>query len=394
MLLLLGACAYVDPSLTDQTEIITDAETRRSDLVVAVAPKAKSRKPLTALFYPFHIQQPTPDHKHLGRTFGQIFQNEWLRRRLFTTLEMDPQLTYYNKRRSLAEARRRGADLLILGFVPYFYAGSTLDDTAMTLQVNIYNVETGILLFSMAQSGRIEERIEEDWIYFRHRTRMSDSPFFRLVTDIAADMAVPVKSWLPDPDARPYSFAGNKGQIVTALTTPTPPNASQQDDASGGSYSDTANGSGDSSTGMSDTPDNSGVQSQNGEDSAMERDLTQSGKDVPGVNLDIRFNLDKATIRPESYPLLDELARALKTPELKGKPIIVAGHTDSSASQRYNLTLSAKRADSVKKYLVMKHAIPPELIETVGYGESRPIADNDTEQGRMKNRRVEVRLAE
>lgn len=392
MLLLLGACAYVDPSLTDQTEVYTDAETRRSDLVVAVAPKAKSRKPLTALFYPFHVQQPTPDHKHLGRTFGQIFQNEWLRRRLFTTLEMDPQLTYYNKRRSLAEARRRGADLLILGFIPYFYAGSTLDDTAMTLQVNIYNVETGILLFSMAQSGRIEERMEEDWIYFRYKTRMTESPFFRLVTDIAGDMSVPVKSWLPDPDARPYSFAGNKGQIVTALTTP--PSATSRGADSNAPSGSSPRDSGDTSGSTGDSPDTPGVQSRGGEDSTMERDLTQSGKDVPGVNLDIRFDLDKATIRPESYPLLDELARALKSPELKGKPIIVAGHTDSSASQRYNLDLSARRADAVKKYLVMKHAIPPKLIETVGYGESRPIADNETEQGRMQNRRVEVRMAE
>lgn len=383
VLLFLGACAYVEPSLTDQTKIITDAKVRRSQLVIAVAPKARSQRPLTALCYPFHVQQPTPDYRHLGQTFAQIFYGEWMRQRLFPTMELDETLKYFGKRRALAEARKRGADLLVLGFIPYFYAGSTLDDTALTIQANIYDAKSGLLLFSMAQSGRIEERMDQDWFYFKHTTRMSDSPFTKLITSIAADMSIPVKSWLPNPDTE-YGFARNQQQIVSALTTP----------ATGGQTGDATG------TGVGTTGDN-GAQSDStaadvvgpGEN-VIEKDLTQSGREVPGVNLDIRFDVDKATIRPESYALLDELGAALQSPKLKGKRIIVAGHTDASAEATYNLKLSIARAESVKKYLVMRHDIRPNLIETVGYGETKPVADNDTDEGKQKNRRVEIRLAE
>lgn len=392
VLLFLGACAYVDPSITDQTQIITDAKVRRSELVVAVAPKAKSYRPLTALCYPFHVQQPTPDYRHIGKTFANIFYGEWMRKRLFPTMEFDDTLVYYGKRRALAEARKRGADLLVLGFIPYFYAGSTLDDTALTIQSNIYDAKTGILLFSMAQSGRIEERMDEDWIYFKHRTRMSDSPFTKLITSIAADMAIPLQSWLPAPDT-PYNFASNRNQIVSALTND-PAAMGAQGGAAGSMNGSGADGGSGGSGGTGTNGTNSAMGSGDSGSGAIERDLSQTGREIPGVNLDIRFDVDKATIRPESYPLLDELGDALNSPKLKGKRIIVAGHTDSTANDRYNLTLSMARAESVKKYLVMKHSILPNLIETVGYGESRPVADNRTDAGKQKNRRVEIRLAE
>ncbi len=72
--------------------------------------------------------------------------------------------------------------------------------------------------------------------------------------------------------------------------------------------------------------------------------------------------------------------------------LVVEGHTDSVGDDEYNLDLSRRRAESIKLYLVKHFAIPPEKIASQGFGESRPIADNNNYQGRQQNRRVEIKI--
>jgi len=98
------------------------------------------------------------------------------------------------------------------------------------------------------------------------------------------------------------------------------------------------------------------------------------------------FDVNKATIRPESE---DKLMKALKT--LTTYPDIlveIGGHTDSDGSAKSNEKLSLARAESVKAWLVAK-GIDPSRISTKGYGEEKPIADNKTKEGKQKNRRIE-----
>lgn len=103
----------------------------------------------------------------------------------------------------------------------------------------------------------------------------------------------------------------------------------------------------------------------------------------------IFFKLNKATILPVSYPLLDEVVDVLeKNPTIH---IRIEGHTDSKGKARYNKKLSDKRATSVRTYLMNK-GIDPERLESVGYGEEQPIEDNSTEAGRAANRRVEIHI--
>jgi outer membrane protein OmpA-like peptidoglycan-associated protein len=100
----------------------------------------------------------------------------------------------------------------------------------------------------------------------------------------------------------------------------------------------------------------------------------------------IFFAFNKDTILEKSYPLLQEVAQALKDhPNIK---VRIEGHTDSKGSDSYNLKLSDKRAKSVRDFLI-KQGIAPDRMVAIGYGETRPIADNDTEEGREMNRRVE-----
>lgn len=104
---------------------------------------------------------------------------------------------------------------------------------------------------------------------------------------------------------------------------------------------------------------------------------------LEGVN----FEFDKATLRPEDREVLDKNIDELK--QWGDIKIEVSGHTDSIGTDRYNMGLSLRRADTVRSYLVNK-GISADRLVTKGYGESQPIASNDTEEGRFQNRRVEL----
>ena len=100
----------------------------------------------------------------------------------------------------------------------------------------------------------------------------------------------------------------------------------------------------------------------------------------------ILFPFDKDLIQPTYFPELDEIATVLKkNPSIK---LQIQGHTDSKGSETYNLILSKKRALAVKNYLVKKQVDPDRLV-IKAFGESKPVADNSTEEGRKLNRRVD-----
>ena len=102
----------------------------------------------------------------------------------------------------------------------------------------------------------------------------------------------------------------------------------------------------------------------------------------------IYFDTDKATLKPESEATLNQVLGLLK-----GKPTLrleIGGHTDSQASDSYNLDLSKRRAQSVVKWLTDKGIVATRL-KAEGFGETRPVADNETAAGRALNRRVEIR---
>ncbi|HIB37030.1 OmpA family protein [Mesonia sp.] len=104
----------------------------------------------------------------------------------------------------------------------------------------------------------------------------------------------------------------------------------------------------------------------------------------------ILFDLNKATIRKESYDALDSISEIMN--EYPQTVFHIEGHTDSQGSDAYNLKLSKERAASVRNYLVEEDGIDASRITSEGYGESRPIATNKTAAGRQQNRRVEVSL--
>ena len=105
---------------------------------------------------------------------------------------------------------------------------------------------------------------------------------------------------------------------------------------------------------------------------------------MPG---NITFAFDSASLNPSFRPTLDKLAATMN--EYNQNTVTIAGHTDSVGNPSYNMNLSRDRANSVRNYLVSS-GVASNRINVVAYGQTRPIADNNSDYGRQQNRRVEL----
>ena len=116
--------------------------------------------------------------------------------------------------------------------------------------------------------------------------------------------------------------------------------------------------------------------------------IIAESEDINKYEKFIFFNFNSAALTEESSRPLDDVVTILK--KYNKLNFVIEGHTDSIGTAAYNLSLSKRRAESVKAYFVKK-GIPSARISAVGYGKSKPIDTNTTEQGRAKNRRVVIK---
>lgn len=116
--------------------------------------------------------------------------------------------------------------------------------------------------------------------------------------------------------------------------------------------------------------------------------LIREGNDIRIRLIGLNFAPGQSIIRTEYFSLLSKVQRAINT--FPGCEVSVEGHTDSHGSDQLNFQLSEDRAAAVKQYLLANMEIEPHRIMAVGFGEDRPIANNETVEGRAKNRRIDI----
>lgn len=104
---------------------------------------------------------------------------------------------------------------------------------------------------------------------------------------------------------------------------------------------------------------------------------------IEGVN----FDFDKSTLKPEAKDILDRAVSVVQSSS--SSRFRLSGHTDSDGSDAYNQSLSERRANAVRDYMV-EHGVSAQRLDSAGYGESQPVATNATAEGRAQNRRVEI----
>ena len=118
------------------------------------------------------------------------------------------------------------------------------------------------------------------------------------------------------------------------------------------------------------------------------QEIAELAATKPKIDLEIQFDYNSADISKGSTTAVQELGKALSSPDLKGSTFVVAGHTDAIGGEAYNQELSERRADTIKKYLTERYGIAGADLVTVGYGESKPKDANAPMD--PTNRRVQV----
>tara|TARA_R100001143_G_C3361089_1_gene135920 strand:+ start:18917 stop:19507 length:591 start_codon:yes stop_codon:yes gene_type:complete len=134
----------------------------------------------------------------------------------------------------------------------------------------------------------------------------------------------------------------------------------------------------------------------------MDRKAEELEKEMDGVTIQrveegiavsfdsgILFDFDSSSLRPEGYENLRKLTRIINRDD--DTILMIVGHTDSRGDEDYNLGLSERRAQSASRYMISQ-GLSSDRIQMVGRGEYEPIADNTTDEGRQKNRRIEVAI--
>ncbi len=123
---------------------------------------------------------------------------------------------------------------------------------------------------------------------------------------------------------------------------------------------------------------------------AQEAGKLAKGKFLYEVSLtddDVKFGFDRSDLSKEAKAALDDFATKVKN-ENKNVYVEIQGHTDSTGTPEYNLTLGQARAENAMRYLAMQDNFPLHRMNVISYGDTKPIADNKTKEGRAKNRRV------
>jgi len=119
--------------------------------------------------------------------------------------------------------------------------------------------------------------------------------------------------------------------------------------------------------------------------------VARTGENEITLNMpsDITFDVDRSDVKPQFQSTLYNVAQTLR--EYESTTVDVAGHADADGTNEYNMALSQRRADAVARVLSSNGVSPVRLV-AIGFGEERPIADNNTAAGKARNRRVEIKL--
>lgn len=120
----------------------------------------------------------------------------------------------------------------------------------------------------------------------------------------------------------------------------------------------------------------------------QEARVLRDGNNVIIRLIGLNFAVGKAELEPKYFDLLSKVQNAINT--FPDAAVTVEGHTDSHGSDNLNLDLSQQRADAVKSYLMANMKIEKDKLNAIGHGETRPIANNETKEGRAKNRRIDL----
>lgn len=213
---LAGACSSLhDPAgrgtidLTTPGILYTDSTIYRGDIQVMVHPNINLEQPPTALFVPLGLTQAMHDSLPVSEGVSRQVWQQFLSEGTFSTLELADMAPPYRTDLALPLARAKGADMLVGGYITYYLDGGQTGNTKISLQLEVYDVKTGDMLWSLAHAGLLPYQAARDYLLLQVKSRMPADPMSAVIAAVAGDMARLLHMWTsPRSFAAPRTFSG------------------------------------------------------------------------------------------------------------------------------------------------------------------------------------------
>jgi hypothetical protein len=206
---LLAGCAtsttpiQVEPRLQPSVVYI-DRMVERAEPQILIRPDNTPAEPPKAMLFPFRVVQSMEYARSAGQELARSFWQIWLNRKVLPVLVYNdaPEVRYPSVNQAMAMAAARGAELAVLGRVANLMDGGTVGDSSLSIQIDIYDVRSGLLVWSIQHGGRMEAGLTHDYILFATKNRMPEDPIWAIMSTVASDMGRPVKAWADGQETR------------------------------------------------------------------------------------------------------------------------------------------------------------------------------------------------
>jgi hypothetical protein len=185
----------VDFSMGGARAIYWDEWVRKAEPQIFVSPDQAPDNPPTAVFMPFRVTQQMEHANSVGYNLSRIVWQTWLQHGVLPAIEFADGAPPYRPDLALAYGRQRKADLVIGGTINYFHDGGTVGDSAVSLSLEIYDVSSGNMLWSLGQAALMQSAKVNDYLLFATRSRMPTDPATACLTAVAGDLARMVRAW-------------------------------------------------------------------------------------------------------------------------------------------------------------------------------------------------------
>lgn len=193
-------------------QILTDNFVRRQPPAVYVQPQAPIGHRPRALFVPLRAVQQIGNAVTFSDMLSRQIWQIWLSQGAFETLEYAPQAGPFDRNRALALARQKGAEVLVGGVINHYMDGGSGGESSLSLGIEIYDVKTGNLIWSLAQGGLMDKEKKHDFYLFTITERNPADPSGLITRSLAWDMGNVVKKWV-----NPYA-GGDKSSMWDKVT--------------------------------------------------------------------------------------------------------------------------------------------------------------------------------
>ncbi len=203
-----------NPSMSMHGEMATpfhltsDTPVTVSPIRVYVQPTGYPTDPLRGLFVPLRVTQDVAQSMHLSRSLSRQIWQVWLAQSAFAVLEYDESTIPYQVTDALAMARAKGANVLVGGYISHYLDGGSAGNSSVSIQIEVYEVASGTLIWSMGQGGAMEKKQATDLFVLGVQQRMPDDAAGLMVRSVGYDMGMKIKNWV-----KPPRTSGARGQV-------------------------------------------------------------------------------------------------------------------------------------------------------------------------------------